>query len=217
MKPSLSFGLRTVIIAALSVGLALAFNATRPDSLPLTPSQHNASMNDLPQGEIPMDEAARLFATGQAVFVDARSAQDYAQGHIEGAVSIPVFAFVQLFPPTRAQLEGKTIITYCDGEDCTLSQDLADQLRANGLANVLVLKNGWSLWQDAALPVAASQEPAPQETAPQGNLTQEAAPQQSSSPTDPLPQDPHPQDAVPLDQTPETPTPQEPKPAGDPS
>jgi rhodanese-related sulfurtransferase len=183
-----------------------------------------------------MDEAARLFSSGQAVFVDARSAQDYAQGHIEGAVSIPVFAFVQMFPRTRAQLEGKTIITYCDGEGCTLSQDLADQLKASGLANVFVLKNGWSLWKDAGLPLAASQEPAlqddasqgnltqetptqepaPQETAPQGNLTQDALPQQAA-PTEALPQDPLPQDTAPLDQTPAAPSSQEPKPAGDPS
>ncbi len=231
MKPSLSFALRTMIIAALAVGLALAFNATRPDSLPLIASQKNATTNAASPDEISMDEATRLFASGQTVFIDARSAQEYAQGHIEGAVSIPVFAFVQLFPQTRGQLEGKTIITYCDGEHCSLSQDLADQLKANGLLSVFVLKNGWSLWRDAGLPMAASTEPAAQkaeppgavmqdvpvrESAPETTPTQEAAPQ-PSSPAEPLPQELRIQDAAPPEQMPATPAPQEPKPAGDPS
>jgi rhodanese-related sulfurtransferase len=231
MKPSLSFGLRTMIIAALSVGLALAFNATRPDSLPLTPAQKTAAKNGTIQGEVSLEEAARLFASGQAVFVDARSVQEYAQGHIEGAVSIPVFAFVQLLPQVRPHLEGKTVVAYCDGEQCSLSQDLAEQLKANGLASVFVLKNGWSLWREAGLPMAASAEPLAQEgtpqeavtqeilkqeTAPEANLTQEAPPQPSSL-AEPLPLEPRPQDAVPAEQTPAAPTPQEPKPAGDPS
>ena len=38
------------------------------------------------------------------------------------------------------------LVTYCDGEACELSRDLADQLKAHGLKDVLVLKNGWTLW-----------------------------------------------------------------------
>ena len=52
-----------------------------------------------------------------------------------------------------AQLDEKdTIITYCDGENCELSHDLAMYLKDMGFTNVRVLVNGWTVWQNAGLP-----------------------------------------------------------------
>ena len=229
MKASTSFVLRTLVVVGLSVRLGLAFNSSRPDSLPMvgtrpapapvapapqdspapTPAapsadaapaenasaaqpapaqtsqeagssqtaipadEGNASLNLTPAdnatvppteggqtapapagGEISLQDAAVLFAAGQAVFVDAREAQTYAEGHVQGALSLPLFSFAQEFPALRGRLEGRTIITYCDGERCSLSSDLAEALRAQGLANVYELRNGWTLWQEQGLPTA---------------------------------------------------------------
>ena len=105
-------------------------------------------------GEISIQDAARLFAAGQAVFVDARDAELYAEGHVQGAVSLPLHAFGQDFPALRDRLQGMTVITYCDGERCTLSAEVAEQLRAHGVDNVHELRNGWTLWQEQGLPTA---------------------------------------------------------------
>ena len=43
------------------------------------------------------------------------------------------------------------IITYCDGESCNLSKDLALFLESLGFTNVRVLVNGWTVWRDAGL------------------------------------------------------------------
>jgi rhodanese-related sulfurtransferase len=52
------------------------------------------------------------------------------------------------------QLEGpRTLITYCDGESCDLSHELALFLKEMGFENVRVLVNGWSVWQQAGLPL----------------------------------------------------------------
>jgi 3-mercaptopyruvate sulfurtransferase SseA len=53
------------------------------------------------------------------------------------------------------------IIAYCDGESCTLSKELAFELAARGYSHVRVLVNGWSVWQDANLPVEAGEGAAP--------------------------------------------------------
>lgn len=53
-------------------------------------------------------------------------------------------------------LEGsEAIVTYCDGESCDLSHELALFLKEMGFENVRVLVNGWSVWQQAGLPTDA--------------------------------------------------------------
>ncbi|ACU88509.1 rhodanese-like domain-containing protein [Desulfomicrobium baculatum] len=168
MKPPISFGIKTAIILAISVGLALAFNATRPDRLPLVHDPDSAAQAAAQRGEISLDEAALLFESGKAVFVDAREAGEYALGHIEGALSLDPVLFGQEFPALREHLEeATTIVTYCDGEFCELSHELAQQLLGMGLQDVRVLKNGWTLWRDQGLPTATGSQTTEPPQAPQ--------------------------------------------------
>lgn len=175
MKPPISFGIRTAIIIAISVGLALAFNATRPDRLPLVHDPEIAAQAAAQRGEISLADAIRLFESGEAVFVDAREADEYALGHIDGALSLDPLAFEQEFPLLQEQLEGaKTIVTYCDGEFCELGRELAEQLKGMGLQDVRVFKNGWTLWRDQGLPTATG-NPA-SEQAPATPMSEEKTP-----------------------------------------
>jgi rhodanese-related sulfurtransferase len=162
MKPHISFGLKTAIIVGVSVGLALVFNATRPDRLPLVRDPQSAIQAAVQRGEISLADATLLFHSGQAVFVDAREAGEYAAGHIDGAISLDTVSFGQKYPAIKDRLEGATtVITYCDGKFCELSHELADQLRSLGLLDVRVLRNGWTLWRDQGLPTATGAEALP--------------------------------------------------------
>lgn len=193
MKPSTAFVVRIIIIAGLSAGLGLTFNASRQDSLPLIHVRDNSTQLSPQSGEISLQDASRLFTSGQAVFLDARAAEDFAEGHIEGALSLPIFSFTQDFDALKSQMEGRTVITYCDGEACELSRDLADQLKAHGLKDVLVLKNGWTLWKNSGLPTATGQAIVPQELVPQEPAPQQTAPQEPElqpAPLEPMPQEP---------------------------
>ncbi len=206
MKPPISFGLKTAIIIGVSVGLALAFNATRPDRLPLVHDPESATQVAIQRGEISLADAALLFRSGQAVFIDAREAGEYALGHIEGALSLDPILFGQQFPALREHLEGATtIVTYCDGELCELSHELAQQLLGMGLQDVRVLKNGWTLWRDQGLPTATGGQPteqtpqAPQaEEAPVNASTGETPPE--TEPSEPAPNQPAPAQTEPSDQ-----------------
>ncbi len=146
-------------ILALSAVLALAVNAARPDGLPLVQAAQSAAQSavQLSQsgGEIALKDAALLFLSGRAVFLDARSQYEFEQGHIQGALNLPPREFASQFQGLKPRLAGtEAVIAYCDGEGCQLSQALAEHLRGAGLKNVYVLKNGWSLWQAEKLPVA---------------------------------------------------------------
>jgi len=86
--------------------------------------------------------------------VDARSESLYREGHIQGALNIPWQEVDRYFVEVMERLDPeKTIITYCDGETCELSHELALFLQEMGFQSVRVLVNGWTVWKEAGLPV----------------------------------------------------------------
>lgn len=153
MRRAMGQGLALLLVSA---ALALGVNALRPDPLPLvgdfTP---RASQAPAPgQGPlVGLDEARTLHAAGRAVFVDARSAGDYRLGHIKGALNRPLDDFSGRSAQALAAVpKDAAVITYCDGERCELSHELAENLKMEGWKNVRVLVNGWTLWTRAGLP-----------------------------------------------------------------
>jgi rhodanese-related sulfurtransferase len=114
--------------------------------------------------DITLEEAEKLFFTHAAVFIDARPAEDHAKGHIQGAHSLPWHDVDIKFIDVTQDLDLETqIVTYCDGETCELSHDLALFLRDAGFMNTRVLVNGWTLWQQKGLPVESGLSRAQQE------------------------------------------------------
>ena len=76
-----------------------------------------------------VDQAGKLYDSGDYIFVDARSPEDYEERHIKGAVSLPVgqfeekiAAFLERYPPEAS------IVTYCSGRTCEDSHHLAEFL-----------------------------------------------------------------------------------------
>ncbi|MDM8543062.1 rhodanese-like domain-containing protein [Desulfococcaceae bacterium HSG9] len=89
-----------------------------------------------------------------AVFIDARSVEDYKDGHIKGAVSLPVGEFdmkidefLNKYPPDRP------IVTYCSGRTCDDSHRLAEMLTAMGYLHVSIMIDGYPEWQKEGFPI----------------------------------------------------------------
>jgi rhodanese-related sulfurtransferase len=145
-----------VVILAAGI-LALSANAVRPDSLPLIGDWSIDARMTTVTGErlgISLQEAEKLFRDQAVVFLDARPADDYARDHIQDARSLPWQDVDRFFMEVTGDLESETpIITYCDGETCNLSHDLALFLKDAGFMNVRVLVNGWTVWHEGRLPV----------------------------------------------------------------
>jgi rhodanese-related sulfurtransferase len=91
-----------------------------------------------------------LYAGNAAVFIDARSVEEFATGHIPGALNIP-FDVVYEDPTLLQQLEAgeKPIVCYCDGSECELAENLAFALIDAGYRRVLVYEGGTDAWTGA--------------------------------------------------------------------
>jgi rhodanese-related sulfurtransferase len=155
--------LQGMAILVLACVIAFSVNRLRPGGLPLVADWSPQAQLTLDSGDslmISLEEAGMLFFAGSALFLDARSREQYAEGHIEGAVNLPWDEFDEHFAPVMADISPETpLITYCDGESCGLSKELAMALLARGYNNVRVLVNGWTLWQEKRLPIEMSEEP----------------------------------------------------------
>jgi rhodanese-related sulfurtransferase len=92
----------------------------------------------------------------QAVIIDARSAADFAQGHIAGAITFPLEQARKnpsLPLKTRVPIDA-TIIAYCNGFSCHDSMELGKLMQQAGYASVYVYEGGFPEWRDAGYPVA---------------------------------------------------------------
>lgn len=147
---------QTPLLVVLAGLIALFVNHWREVPLPLIGDWSVASRLTDKDGknlEITLDEAKQLFERKNAKFLDARPQSQYEDGHISGALNLPWQDVTTAFTDIAAQLDEKDfIITYCDGESCELSHDLATYLKDMGFANVRVLVNGLTVWQKGGLP-----------------------------------------------------------------
>jgi rhodanese-related sulfurtransferase len=144
-------------ILFMSVVIGLAVNMIRPDSIPVIAQWSIEDRLASDNGEtliIPISLAKALFEKNEAVFMDARDKNQFDLGHIKGAKNLPWNAVDDYFMDIAKDLPKDTvIITYCDGESCDLSHELALFLREMGFNQVKVLVNGWAVWQEMNLPL----------------------------------------------------------------
>jgi rhodanese-related sulfurtransferase/DNA-binding transcriptional ArsR family regulator len=106
-----------------------------------------------PDGGEPVtrDQLRRLAKTTNVTVVDVRPAQEYAAGHIRGAVSIPLDELADRL----AELpDDGQIVAYCRGAYCVLAHDAIRLLRAHG-RDAVRLADGMLEWRVAGLPVHA--------------------------------------------------------------
>lgn len=153
---------QAVAIFLFSALLALLVNALRPDGLAWVGDWTPQAQLALNTGEnlmISLPEAEAFYYAEAALMLDARSPEEYAAGHIAGARNLPWEQFdAHMNEVIQEVYREDLIITYCDGESCNLSQEVALALMDRGYTNVRVLVNGWTLWQANSLPVATGPE-----------------------------------------------------------
>jgi rhodanese-related sulfurtransferase len=145
------------VMFVLSVFLGFSINQFRDSRLPLFGDWPMEARLITPSGvrlDISLIEAKNLFLQKAAIIIDARQKDDYEKGHIKGARSLPWHEADQKFMEVTKDISVNTpIITYCDGESCELSHNLANFLLELGFSNVRILVNGWTKWQNAGLPI----------------------------------------------------------------
>ena len=109
-------------------------------------------LNDLEIGDVAL--AKKVHDSKKFVFVDARSRDDYDQGHIKGAVSLPVGQFDEKIEVFLEQYSPeKAIITYCSGRTCEDSHKLAQLLLEFGYTEINVFIDGFPGWEAEGHPI----------------------------------------------------------------
>ncbi len=98
------------------------------------------------------DVALQLFKGKKALFIDARPAEQFAQGHIPGAINIYAEGFEPHIPELLQYPMDTLIVAYCGGGLCELSHDLANQLLKLGFKRVVVYTGGTTEWTERKLP-----------------------------------------------------------------
>jgi DNA-binding transcriptional ArsR family regulator/rhodanese-related sulfurtransferase len=97
------------------------------------------------------DELHQLATGARVTVLDVRPQEEYAAGHIPGAVSIPLD---ELTARLAVLTDDGQIIAYCRGAYCVLAHDAVRLLRAHG-RDATRLADGMLEWRLADLPVAA--------------------------------------------------------------
>lgn len=101
-----------------------------------------------------VETAKAMFDQGGILFVDARAPEQYEQGHIGGAISIPLRQFDACIEFLFEKYPTETpMITYCSGRECADSHELAQLLEDVGYADVKVFIDGYPAWKKKGYPV----------------------------------------------------------------
>ena len=149
--------------------------AGQEDPAPVTPPVVDENQGDEPPVEPPPPDPDKIphidFAEAKqawedgTLFVDARAAKYYAEGHIPGAVNIPAWApdiaerIAQLaeVEPTAAP-----VIVYCnESKECEDSHIVGNQMRQFDFEDLSVYEGGFPGWQKSGNPIATGEEPGP--------------------------------------------------------
>jgi rhodanese-related sulfurtransferase len=108
----------------------------------------------------PQDVLQRLEGGVDLLVLDVREPQEFAQGHLPGAVNIPrgllelkADADSPVADPAVAEKRDAQVVTYCVKAPGARSLFAADTLREMGFTNVAAMSAGVNGWTEAGLPI----------------------------------------------------------------
>jgi len=97
---------------------------------------------------IPLSVAFEKVQSLEIAFIDARPMEEFALGHIPGAVSVPFQSLEEQFLTIGRLIDsGKELVVYCKNRECDDSLMLAIELQAMGCSNLVLYVDGFELWE----------------------------------------------------------------------
>jgi rhodanese-related sulfurtransferase len=130
-------------------------------ALRISAERHSAEVNSILSGyfrdrddmePVSREELLRRAKDGLVTVLDVRPADEYAAGHLPGAVNIQSS---ELGKRLKEIPKDHEVIAYCRGAYCVLSFEAVAELRKKGF-NARRLEEGYPEWQAAGLPVNSS-------------------------------------------------------------
>ncbi|MFP3868415.1 MAG: cyclic nucleotide-binding domain-containing protein [Desulfobacteraceae bacterium] len=138
-----------VLLLGLSVILAIIFNFSNPNGIPLVPRFWAQE----PVPRIDLAQAYNDHSHQQALFIDARPANFYDQKHIKGSLNLPLPLFDFIYTMRLSQMEkDKPLIVYGRNISRHYDDEVARKLMLRGHTNVKVLEAGLTAWEKINYP-----------------------------------------------------------------
>lgn len=104
---------------------------------------------------VPAAELLARVRKGLVTVLDVRPPEEFAAGHLKGAVNIPIEELARRFDELPKSRE---VIAYCRGPYCLMSFDAVALLRKKG-RKARRLQDGLPEWRLAGLPIEREQRP----------------------------------------------------------
>ena len=98
---------------------------------------------------IPRTELLQRVRDGMVTILDVRPNEEYAAGHVPGALNVPLKELEQQLETLPREQE---VVAYCRGAYCILAFEAVARLREEGF-KARRLEDGFPEWQHAGLPV----------------------------------------------------------------
>lgn len=180
MREPLRMALEAIVVCAVGAGIGLGINAARADGLdldrdyfmavPVRDAGADANAQERAVKErlealgiavLEHDEVVALFqdelyAEGAYVFIDARSEEKWAAGHVPGALLLDHYHYEKSIEAVMAAVQtAGRVVVYCHGKDCTDSELCAQLLKNFNVDPSLlaVYLGGYSAWVEHGMPV----------------------------------------------------------------
>jgi len=110
--------------------------------------------NDVSWHQRPTDAALVSVAQAKgwgdaALWIDARPEEEFARGHVPGAMRLNEDEWNALLPAIlTVWAPERKLVVYCSRQSCNASHAVAERLRNEAeVKNVFVLDGGWEEWQ----------------------------------------------------------------------
>jgi rhodanese-related sulfurtransferase len=164
----LAGGIVVMIVATLA---GIAVNAARPDGIALiqkgeavATAQHgevdSTAAVTLKEGVVTLAQIKEALDSGSATIIDARSVEEYEEGHIPGSINIPHDRIPEFVQTLNNEVSTDAhVICYCRSLTCDFSDLLATELKIIGYQDVSVFSGGWDEWSKAGYPVEKGPRP----------------------------------------------------------
>ncbi len=155
------------LVVSRREGLQVIYSLSDPDIPKLMSCMRNVAERQIAEVErivrenfssrdgltpVKREELLKLVKKGEAMVIDVRPPEEFAAGHIPGAVNVPLDTLPKRLKTLPREQE---IIAYCRGPYCMIALDAVEALRKKGF-RARRLEEGFPEWKADRLPVEES-------------------------------------------------------------
>ncbi len=132
-----------LIIFLLSILAGLMYNTFSGTGIPI----FYHAIESTPDQQITLSQLEQIIADKRALLIDARTGEEYAAGHLPGAIHIPGYAAIdQITEAMKDISKNRQIVVYCSNIECSLAARIAGFLRFQEFSSVYVFAGGTDEW-----------------------------------------------------------------------